>query len=71
MTGFMSSTGVPSIASSSETNSLAPSTRSTRQVVLPMRFGRFLALCAKMPTAGHSALFLGCRAPVTTFDGST
>lgn len=71
ITGLISSTGVPSIASSSATKSLRPSRRRTRQMVLPIRFGRSLPRCAKIPTAGQSGLFRGCRVPVTTLDGST
>src|SRR6185436_3017687 len=41
ITGLMSSTGVPSIASSSLTHTRRPSTRCTRQIVDPIRFGRF------------------------------
>lgn len=40
-------------------------------MVLPMRLGRFLPLCAKMPTAGQLGLLRGWRAPVTIFAGST
>ncbi len=54
MTGLMSSTGVPLIASSLATNSLLPKTRTMRQMVLPIRLGRFLPRCAKMPTAGQA-----------------
>jgi hypothetical protein len=59
ITGLMSITGVPLIASSAETKSLVPSTRTTWQTVLPMRLGRFLPRCAKIPTTGHSGLLLG------------
>src|SRR4029079_1847130 len=41
ITGLMSTIGVPSIASSSCTTSARPSTRTSVQIVLPRRFGRF------------------------------
>jgi hypothetical protein len=50
----MSSTGVPSIASSPSTSTASPSTRTMRQVVSPIRLGRFLPRWAKMPTSGQS-----------------
>ena len=43
----------------------------TRQMVLPIRFGRFLPRCAKIPTRGHAVLLRGCRAPVTILAVST
>jgi len=58
----MSSTGVPSIASSSATTRLLASTRSKRQMVLPRRLGRPRARCAKIPTRGHAGLPRGWRA---------
>ena len=42
MTGLISSTGVPLIASSSATKSLVPSTRTMRHIVLPIRFVEFI-----------------------------
>jgi len=43
ITGLRSKTGVPSMASSPSTSSLGPATATTRQTVIPIRFGRFLA----------------------------
>jgi len=44
MTGFRSTTGVPSMASNSSTCISRPFTETIRQIVLPSRFGRFLPL---------------------------
>ena len=67
----MSRIGVPSMASRPRTRSVVPSMPSSSQVDIPRRFGRFLARWAKMPTAGHSGLPRGTRAPVWTVAGST
>src|SRR5262249_28111531 len=71
MYGLTSSTGVPSIASSPRTRSVAPSAASSSHVVTAMRFGRILARWAKIPTSGHAGLLRGTREPVCTAPGST
>jgi hypothetical protein len=47
ITGLMSSTGVPLMASRPRTRSFRPSTEISVQTVTPMRFGRPLPRCAK------------------------
>jgi len=71
MTGLISSTGVPSIASSPRRWSFRPSTDKILQVVKPIRFGRFLPRWAKMPIFGQSVWPRGCRAPVSIFSSGT
>ncbi len=71
MTGLMSMTGVPSMASSSDTTIDLPDRSINLQIVLPMRFGLFFARCTNMPTLGQLGLFLGWRAPFTILSGAT
>ncbi len=65
ITGLMSSTGVPSMASSPRTLRMSPSVASSRQAVTPSRLGRALPRWAKIPTLGQSVRPRGWRAPVS------
>src|SRR5213083_1284260 len=56
ITGLMSSTGVPSMASSPRTRRDSPSTDNILQTVTPMRLGRSLPRWAKMPTFGQAGM---------------
>lgn len=65
ITGLMSNTGVPSIASNPSTSRCVPLTAMTGHVVKPIRFGLFFPRCAKMPTNGRSLRPRGCLASIT------
>jgi hypothetical protein len=56
ITGLISKTGVPSIASKPCTRRVSLETLAIRQTETPSRFGRFRPRCAKMPTFGQSVL---------------
>jgi len=68
MTGLMSITGVPSIASSPSTVSRESYTLNTRQTVTPSRLGG-LPRCAKMPVSGQSSRPRAWSAPRPIFFG--